>query len=115
MVGADEILKNADQNAVFMPILGGLLKSVLPSAVDTSDSPSKLIQEAIDNIKANQYSMRNNSSILEQLKTLNLDADISQEELIEMEYLLNKNQDSLKDSNKEFKSKILELLDKEDK
>jgi len=113
MVGADEILKNADQNPVFMPLLGGVLKNILPNNnTQGADSTSKLIQEAIDNIKMNKSLIRNNVSILEELKNLNFDGDLTKDELSEMEDLLNDNQDSLKSDNSKLKSKIVELLDK---
>lgn len=111
MVGVDEVLKNAEHSPVFMPILGGIVKTFLPTNT-TNESPFKLIQDAMDSIKANNSLMRNNISILDQLKALNFDGELTQDELVEMEELLNNNQDSLKNQNSEFKSKILELLDK---
>ena len=113
MVGVDEILKNAEHKPIFMPILGGIAKTLLPSNTNNSDTPSKLIEEAIANIKANNSLMRNNVSILDELKNLNFDGELTKEELEEMEELINNNQDKIKTENSQFKSKILEILDKE--
>lgn len=96
MVGADEILKNAEHKPIFMPILGGIAKTLLPTNTNNNDSPPKLIEDAIANIKTNNSLMRTNISILDELKKLNFDGELTFGELKEMEDLLNDNQDKLK-------------------
>jgi hypothetical protein len=56
-----------------------------------------------------------NKSFLDQLKDLNVEGDLTNDEFSEMQKLILENQDSLKSKNTELKSKILELLDESDK
>jgi hypothetical protein len=111
MIAYDEILKGGNNEALFMPLLGEMLNKVSPS--NNEPTTSKLIQDALDNIKDNKNSINFNNSILDQVKDLNLSGDFTKDEVKEIEDILKNNQDKLNNKNSELKSKILELLDKE--
>jgi hypothetical protein len=113
MIAYDEILKGGNNAPIFMPLLGDMLNIVLPTKIDNTESTSKLITDALEEIKQNRGLIKANKSILEQVKDLNVTGDITPEESMELEHLLNTNQDSLQNKHSELKSKILELLDKE--
>ena len=78
MIAYDEILKGGNNEALFMPLLGEMLNKVSPS--NNEPTTSKLIQDALDNIKDNKNSINFNNSILDQVKELNLTGDITKDE-----------------------------------
>ena len=110
MLGADELLKAADAEPFFMPIMGGMLKNILPDSA--SRETAKLIQKSIDAHTLNNAEIGANKTLMDQFKSLNLIGELTNEDCSELQKLILENQAELINKNSQLKSKILELLDK---
>ena len=118
MLGADEILKYANVEPFFGPLMGGALKSILPVPEKPTNESEKLIRSAFELLKANSNQTNLTNSFLDQLKDLNLEGDLTKDEFEEMRKLLTDKQEDLKSKDsallpkKELKSKLSEIIDK---
>ena len=110
MIAYDEILKNGNNQPIFMPFLGSILKTILPYSENRENL--RLLKNSIAAHTNNNVEILINESLLERLKSLNIKGIFTNDECFEMTKLIIENQEQLKSKNSELKSKILELLDK---
>jgi hypothetical protein len=110
MVAADEILKAADFEPIFTPVIGKALKSIFPDSA--SKIENKLLNSNISQVTNNNIEIKANELLLDRFKELNLSGDLTVEELSELQKLILENLDQLKTKNKDIKQDILDLLDK---
>jgi hypothetical protein len=114
MLGADEVLKYANVEPFCGPLMGSVLKGVLPEK--PNNESEKIIRSAFELLKANKSNVNTTNSLLDQLKDLNLEGDLTKDEFGEMKNILVEKQDELKSKDSalktELKSKISEIIDK---
>src|ERR1700734_1125242 len=82
MLGADEILKQANVEPFFGPLLGGALKAVLPQK-PTSETEN-LIKASYKLIRSNGTNIREARIISDQLETTNSEGNLTKEEYSEL-------------------------------
>jgi len=114
MLGTDEILKYANVEPFFGPLMGGILKGVLPEK-PTKES-EKIIRSAFELLKENRNNANTNNNLLDLLKDSNLEGDLTKDEFEEMKNILVEKQAELKSKDSalktELKSKLCEIIDK---
>jgi hypothetical protein len=109
MLGADEILKNANREPIFAPFLGDILNKILPEGI--SKDSTKLINKNINQLENNNEDIKENDSLLSRFKDLNLKGDISNTEFTELQKLISEHKESIIENNAQIKSKIIQLLE----
>jgi hypothetical protein len=114
MLGADEVLKYGNAEPFFGPLMGGILKGVLP-AKPTKES-EEIIKSAFELLRANRSNVNTNNNLLDLLKDSNFTGDLTKDEFEEMKNILVEKQEELKSKDSalktELKSKISEIIDK---
>jgi len=114
MLGTDEILKYANVEPFFGPLLGGALKGILPEK--PTKETEKIIKTAFELLRENRSNSNTTNSLLDLLKDSNLDGDLTKVEFEEMKNILVEKQSELKTKDSalktELKSKLAEIIDK---
>jgi hypothetical protein len=98
MLGADEVLKYGNAEPFFGPLMGGILKGVLP-AKPTKES-EEIIKSAFELLRANRSNVNTTNNLLDLLKDSNLTGDLTKDEFEEMKNILVEKQDELKTKDK---------------
>ena len=113
MLGADEILKAANVEPVFIPMLGGILKTVLPESA--SRDTVKLIQQSIDAHNSNRAEGFDFDTLRDAFKTMLVEDGLTEKEHAEFQGLIDDNIRELESKNSKLKEEIGKLLDKNKK
>src|ERR1700675_351085 len=109
MLGADEVLKNANREPIFAPLLGNILNKVLPESI--SKDSINLNNKNIEQLENNNEEIKVNESLLSRFQNLNLKGDISKTEFTELQNLLSEHKKSIIENNTQIKSKIIKNLE----
>lgn len=114
MLGADEVMKYADVEPFFGPLMGGILKGVLPEKhIKESE---EIIKNAFELLRSNRSNVNTTNNLLDLLKDSNIKGDLTKDEFEEMKNILVEKQVELKSKDSalktELKSKISEIIDK---
>lgn len=106
MIGADEVLKQANVEPFFGPFLGGALKAVLPK--NPTNESVDVIKASYKLIRSNETNIREASIISDQLENSKSEGDLTKEEYYELRKLLTEAQGDLAKKDSALKAELKE-------
>ena len=77
MLGTDEVLKSANREPIFAPLIASILNIKKPMPLDLVKESHAMINNNLNKMALNNDELRMNESLIERFKKLNLKGDIS--------------------------------------